>query len=39
VRQLVAAAREVLGSKGPTRKLAETKIHDALAKLDILGVR
>lgn len=39
VRQLVAAAREVLGAKGPTRKLAETKIHDALAKLDVLGVR
>lgn len=39
VRQLVAAAREVLGAKGPTRKLAEVKLHDALAKLDVLGIR
>ena len=39
VRQLVAAAREVLGAKGPTRKLAEVKVHDALAKLDVLGIR
>jgi hypothetical protein len=39
VSQLVAAAREVLGAKGPTRKLAETKVHDVLAKLDVLGIR
>ena len=39
VSQLVAAAREVLGAKGPARKLAETKVHDVLAKLDVLGVR
>lgn len=39
VRQLVAAAREVLAAKGAARKLAETKVHDTLAKLDVLGVR
>jgi len=39
VSQLIAAAREVLGAKGPTRKLAEVKVHDALAKLDVLGIR
>ena len=39
VRQLVAAAREVLCAKGAARKLAETKVHDALSKLDVLGVR
>lgn len=39
VSQLVAAAREVLAARGAARKLAEAKVHDTLAKLDVLGVR
>lgn len=39
VSQLVAAAREALAAKGAARKLAEVKVHDALAKLDVLGIR
>jgi len=39
VSQLVAAAREALAAKGTGKKLAEVRVHDALAKLDVLGIR